>query len=85
MPLDNPPFYIIPICAGITCTMGGLCVDPHARVLNENGAVIDGLYAIGTTAAGTDGGPPIGYVGGQAQAGVFGLVAAEHASAHVKT
>ena len=84
MLLEKPPFTIIPVCAGITCTMGGLCVDPHARVLSQAGPVVDGLYAIGTTAAGTDGGPPIGYVGGQAQAGVFGLIAAEHAAAHTQ-
>jgi fumarate reductase flavoprotein subunit len=83
-PLEKPPFSIIPVCAGITCTIGGLAVDRDARVLSQSGPVIDGLYAIGTTAAGTDGGPPIGYVGGQAQAGVFGLIAAEHAAAHIQ-
>ena len=55
-----------------------LCVDERARVLADDGAPIDGLYAAGADAGGIATG---GYASGLAQALVLGLVAAESALA----
>lgn len=84
MPIATAPFLAIPLCAGITFTMGGIKIDADARVLREDGRAIAGLYAAGSTTGGVDGGPSIGYVGGLARAAVFGLRAAEHAAALVR-
>ncbi len=45
------PFYAIRIEAGDLGTKGGLVTDADARVLREDGSVIDGLYATGNTSA----------------------------------
>lgn len=75
-PIKSAPFYAMPICAGITNTMGGIVVDGEARILNTKGAPIPGLFAAGSTVGGLDGGPHSGYVGGLIKA-VLGLIAAE--------
>jgi hypothetical protein len=31
MPVSTPPYYAVPLCAGITMTMGGIAIDAHAR------------------------------------------------------
>lgn len=69
--IDKAPFYAIPLCAGITVTSGGIAVDGQARVLAENGNVIEGLYAAGSAVGGLEGGPRGGYVGGLIKA--FGI------------
>ena len=79
-PILRPPFRAIPLCAGITVTMGGVAVDGAARVLNSDDAPIPGLYAAGSTAGGMEGGPRAGYVGGLIKAFLLGLVAAETAA-----
>ena len=80
MPISKSPFIAIPACAGITYTMGGIRIDTDARVLNEAGTPIPGLYAAGATAGGIEGGPAIGYTGGLSKSAVFGFRAAEHAA-----
>ena len=80
MPIAKAPFVAIPACAGITYTMGGIRIDADARVLNEAGVPIPGLYAAGSTTGGIEGGPAIGYTGGLSTAAVFGFRAAEHAA-----
>ncbi len=79
-PLDQPPYYALPLKMGGVCS-AGLMTDTHARVLNARGQPIDGLYACGNTAAPTFLG--VGYQGGSSiGAGmVFGYLAAEHAAA----
>ena len=84
MPIATPPFFAIPLCAGITYTMGGLKIDAAGRVLREDGQAIPGLYAAGSTTGGIDGGPYAGYVGGLAKAAVFGLRAAEDAASKIR-
>jgi fumarate reductase flavoprotein subunit len=80
-PIIVPPFFAIPICAGITNTMGGIAIDADGRVLRNDGSAIDGLYAAGGTTGGLEGGGDrVGYVGGLIKACVFGLRAAEHAA-----
>lgn len=48
-PLVKPPFYAIRLDAGEIGTKGGLVTDERARVLRGDGAVIEGLYAVGNT------------------------------------
>lgn len=79
-PIASAPYMAIPLAAGITHAMGGLLVDGHARVLDEAGAPIKGLYAVGTATGGLDGGEAIAYAGGLVKAAGLGLLAAEHAS-----
>ena len=78
--IETPPFFAIPICAGITNTMGGIAIDEHGRVKRRDGLAIAGLYAAGGTTGGLEGGGALGYVGGLIKACVFGLRAAEHAA-----
>jgi len=79
-PIIAPPFIAIPMCVGITYTMGGIVVDGDGRVQRPDGTSIAGLYAAGATTTGLEGGGEqghVGYVGGLIKA-VFGLRAAEH-------
>lgn len=77
LPLEQAPFYAIPLCAGITYTMGGIHIDGDARALREDGSIVPGLYAAGASTGGLEGGPREGYVGGLLKAGVMGLRAAQ--------
>ncbi len=49
--IEEGPFYAIAVYPGDVSTFGGLVSDEHARVLREDGSVIDGLYATGTSTA----------------------------------
>ena len=66
--------YAVHVAAGVTHTVGGLKVDDHARVLDERGSPIEGLFAAGVDAGGIATG---GYASGLATALVLGLTAAE--------
>lgn len=75
-PIDEPPFYAVPINNGDLGTKGGLRCDARARVLDMRGSPIPGLYA-----AGNNSGSPFGdtYPGAGATIGpamTFGYVAA---------
>src|SRR5215475_5027032 len=50
-PLARPPFYAVKIVPGDLGTKGGLRTDEHARVLRDDGTVIEGLFAAGNTSA----------------------------------
>jgi 3-oxosteroid 1-dehydrogenase len=61
-------------------TAGGIVTDEFARVLREDGSVIDGLYATGNSTASVVGRC---YPGAGASIGasfVFGYIAARHAA-----
>jgi succinate dehydrogenase/fumarate reductase flavoprotein subunit len=77
-PVEQAPFYLVPICIGISCTLGGVAIDANARALANDGQPIEGLYAVGSTSGGIEGGPIAGYIGGLAKALCSGLLAAEH-------
>jgi hypothetical protein len=64
------------VAAAITHTIGGIRIDDRARVLTEDGAPLDGLYAAGADAGGISAG---GYASGLASALVLGRTAAETA------
>ncbi|MBY6413196.1 3-oxosteroid 1-dehydrogenase [Rhodococcus sp. BP-252] len=49
--LDKPPFYAVKMVPGDLGTKGGLVTDADARVLRDDGSVIDGLYAVGNASA----------------------------------
>lgn len=76
-PIATPPFYGASASTGITYTMGGIRTDASARVLRPDRVPIAGLYAVGATTGGLEGGPCVGYVGGLMKGIVFGLLAAE--------
>ncbi len=89
-PLVTPPYYAIDCTLGnkalpcATITLGGLIVDEESsEVKRKDGTIINGLYAIGRTAAGI---PSRGYVSGLAIAHcVFsGRQAGKHAAAKAR-
>lgn len=50
--LREPPFVAYQVTCGITLTYGGLAIDEQARVQNEEGEAIAGLYAAGELVGG---------------------------------
>lgn len=50
--IAEPPFVAYQVTCGITLTYGGLAIDEQARVQNEEGLPIDGLYAAGELVGG---------------------------------
>ncbi|SMD09673.1 3-oxosteroid 1-dehydrogenase [Kibdelosporangium aridum] len=50
-PLEVAPFYAVRIVPGDLGTKGGLRTDSAARVLREDGSIIEGLYAAGNASA----------------------------------
>lgn len=83
-PIATPPFIAIPICPGVTNTMGGIAIDGHGRVRRPDGSTIAGLYAAGGSTGGLEGGGALGYVGGLIKACVFGLRAGEDAARRIR-
>jgi succinate dehydrogenase/fumarate reductase flavoprotein subunit len=49
-PIQTAPFYAIKIFPGDGSTTVGLRIDAHCRVLDANGAALQGLYAVGLDA-----------------------------------
>jgi tricarballylate dehydrogenase len=50
--LEQPPFEAYAVTCGITFTFGGLKIDRRAQVLDQDGALIGGLYAAGEMVGG---------------------------------
>jgi 3-oxosteroid 1-dehydrogenase len=78
--LDRPPFYAVKMVLSDLGTCGGLRADDRARVLREDGSVIEGLYAIGNTAANAFGTTYPGAGATIAQGLVYGYIAARDAA-----
>ncbi|MBB3139870.1 FAD-dependent oxidoreductase [Halomonas organivorans] len=77
-PVKKGPFYAIKLVIGDLGTFDGLRADENARVLDDSGKVITGLYAVGNDAASIMGG---NYPGGGITLGpalTFGYIAAQH-------
>jgi predicted oxidoreductase len=77
-PVEHAPFYAIKVLMGDLGTFAGIRTDRHARVLDDAGLVITGLYAVGNDAASVMGGA---YPGGGITLGpamTFGFIAAHH-------
>lgn len=49
--IDKPPYYALKVFPGDIGTKGGVKIDKHARVLDENGNIIKGVYACGNCSA----------------------------------
>lgn len=78
--IDTGPYYAVRLDVGDLGTKGGLVCDEHARVLREDGSVIDGLYVTGNASSSVMG---TEYAGPGATIGpsiVFGYVAVKHAA-----
>lgn len=78
--IEEGPFYAIQIFPGDLGTKGGLVTDLDARVLREDGAVIEGLFAVGNSAASVMGETYPGAGGTIAPALTYGMIAAEAAA-----
>src|SRR6218665_2953325 len=76
--IDKPPFYVMEMVPGDVGTAGGIVTDECARVLRQDGSVIDGLYATGNSTASVMGRcyPAAGVSIGASF--VFGWIAAHH-------
>lgn len=77
--VEKGPFYAMQLYPGDVSTFGGLVTDSQARVLREDGSVIPGLYATGTSTASVMGGVEPGAGGSIGPAFTFGYIAARHA------
>ncbi|MAZ88757.1 MAG: 3-oxosteroid 1-dehydrogenase [Cellvibrionaceae bacterium] len=49
--LEKGPYYAVRVYPGDLGTKGGLLTDEHAQVVNQQGALIDGLYAVGNSSS----------------------------------
>lgn len=79
-PIVTAPFYAVRVIPGSFGTFAGLRTDGQARVLDEQGAVIPGLYAAGGDMASVMGGH---YPAGGINLGpalTFGFIAGRHAA-----
>lgn len=76
-PIEKAPFYAVPINHGDLGSKGGLKADAQARVLNEAGQVIPGLYAAGNNAGNPFGNRYPGAGGTIGPAMTFGYLAVE--------
>ncbi|MYR44956.1 FAD-dependent oxidoreductase [Streptomyces sp. SID5910] len=77
-PLEKGPFYAVPVHPGDIGTKGGLVTDATARVLREDGTVIEGLYASGNVSSAVMGATYPGPGATIGPAMTFGWLAAGH-------
>ncbi|MEY8461503.1 FAD-dependent oxidoreductase [Eggerthellaceae bacterium 24-137] len=80
-PVAQGPFYAINIRPKPYCTYGGVDTDLDARVVDESGAAIPGLYAAGVVTGSYAAREGFYYNGGLAQALIFGRLAGKNAAA----
>lgn len=66
--VEEAPFYATPRSPSVHHTMGGLQIDTEARVIDEDGHAIPGLYAAGEVTGGIHAGNRLG---GNAQTDIF--------------
>ncbi|KAL7901867.1 FAD binding domain-containing protein [Trichoderma sp. TUCIM 5745] len=79
LPLDKPPFVAYGVTCGITFTYAGLKTDNEARVLNNEGLTMPGLWAVGEISGGFF---AFNYPGGAGltKGAVFGRIAGQAAA-----
>ncbi|RAX48270.1 FAD-binding dehydrogenase [Arthrobacter sp. AQ5-05] len=83
-PIENGPFYAVKMVPGeLVCTHTGLQIDANARVQNQFGEPVIGLYAAGEAAGGVLGERYVGGGNSVAHALTFGRLAGLHAAARV--
>ena len=79
LPLDNPPYLAYPVICGMTFCYGGLKTSINGELINKDGDIINGLYAVGEMLGGLwHNNYPSG--GGMMAGAVFGKNAGKHAS-----
>jgi fumarate reductase flavoprotein subunit len=76
------PYFGVKVTGALFHTQGGVKVDPHARVLRQDGEPIPNLYAGGGVAAGISGHGAGGYFSGNGliTALGYGMLAGRHAA-----
>jgi 3-oxosteroid 1-dehydrogenase len=79
-PLTKAPFYSVKVWPGDLGTKGGLLTDEFARVLDQKGKPIIGLYAAGNSSASVMGHTYPGPGSTIGPAMVFGTIAGRHAA-----
>ena len=79
-PIDEAPYYACEVLPGDIGTCGGLVTDEYARVVDEWGRPIEGLYATGNSTATVMGRHYLGPGASIANTMVFGYLAARHAA-----
>ena len=77
-PLEKGPFTAFKVVIGDLGTKGGVVTDEDARVLRDDGSVIEGLYSAGNNSASVMGRTYPGPGSTIGPAAVFGLRAARH-------
>jgi len=79
LPIDRPPYYGLPLRAGITFTYMGVAVDERSRVMDSRGRPFKNVYAAGEIMTGNI--LTKGYVGGIGLAigAIFGELAGRDA------
>lgn len=80
LPIDQGPFYAYPAKSLMTTTYCGVTITPRGEVLDVDGEVIEGLYAIGEVTGGFHG---AAYMTGTSlgKGAVFGRIVAERVAA----
>ena len=80
LPIDEPPFYALPLAPGITFTYMGVTVDERARVMDNSGRPFKNVYAAGEIMTGNV--LTKGYLGGigLAMGAIFGELAGRDAA-----
>lgn len=82
--IEQAPFYAYPVRPGITFTYLGVEVDKEARVLRADGSRMENIYAAGEIMAGNVLGRGYAAGIGMTIGSVFGRIAGEGASTHVR-
>jgi 3-oxosteroid 1-dehydrogenase len=77
--IDKPPFLAFEMVPGDVGTAGGILTDEYARVLREDGSVLEGLYATGNSTASVMGRCYPAAGASIAASYIFGYIAAHHA------
>lgn len=82
LPLSSPPYTAYAVTVGITFTFGGISTNHLGQVLNNEGNVMSGLYAMGEMT----GGFWYGYAAGASliRSAVMARVAGRHAAESVR-
>ncbi|WP_139653449.1 FAD-dependent oxidoreductase [Raoultibacter phocaeensis] len=79
-PITGPVYYAMSIEPCIYYSYGGLDIDEHAHVLDEQGTAIPGLFACGEVCASSEIREGLLYTSGLSQGYVFGRIAVDAAS-----
>jgi fumarate reductase flavoprotein subunit len=86
VPISSPPFYVVEVRpVTVNHTGFGLRIDEYARVVGDDGRVIDGLYAAGECTGGIAGVTYMGSGSSLASACGFGRIAGEEAAQRART